>query len=115
MKISSDLISLFNLLTEVEDPNTDALQLKILFDILPPLKNKVIEIANSVGEGAVEEIKDETAILRLGLDKLRKVVGEYFDLFIANYKPEIENFENLSQLNFTKVEAFNRIAPLLSF
>lgn len=43
------------------------------------------------------------------------MVGEYFDLFIANYKPEIENFENLSQLNLTKVEAFKKIAPLLSF
>lgn len=115
-KISSDLISLFNLLTELEDPNTDALQLKLLFDLLPPLRNKVIELANSVVEGALEEIKDiESAILRLGLDKLRKVVGEYFELFVANYKPDLESFENISQLNLTKVEMFKEIAPLLSF
>ncbi|MCX7759628.1 MAG: HDOD domain-containing protein [Hydrogenothermaceae bacterium] len=115
-KISSDLITLFNLLTEIEDPNTDAIHLKLLFDLLPPLRNKVIEIANSVSEGATEEIKDiETAILRLGFDKLKKVVSEYFDLFIANYKPQIENFENMSQLNLTKVEAYKRVAPYLSF
>ncbi|MEZ0323817.1 MAG: hypothetical protein ABWJ98_05875, partial [Hydrogenothermaceae bacterium] len=115
-KISSDLITLFNLLPEIEAPNTDAIQLKLLFDLLPPLRNKIIEISNSVSEGATEEIKDiETAILRLGFDKLKKVVSEYFDLFIANYKPQIENFENMSQLNLTKVEAYKRVAPYLSF
>lgn len=115
-KVSSDLISLFNLLTELEDPNTDALHLKLLFDLLPPLKNKVIELANSLTEGAVEKIKDiETAILRLGLDRLKKLVGEYFELFIANYKPDLDSFENISQLNLTKVEGFKETAPLISF
>lgn len=115
-KVSSDLISLFNLLTELEDPNTDAQQLKMLFDLLPPLKNKVIELANSMAERALEEIKDvETAILRLGLDRLRKIVGEYFELFVANYKPDFENFENISQMNLAKVECFKETAPLISF
>ncbi|MEZ0323781.1 MAG: HDOD domain-containing protein [Hydrogenothermaceae bacterium] len=115
-KISSDLITLFNLLTEIEDPNTDATHLKLLLDLLPPLKNKVIEMANSVAEEATEEIKDiETAILRLGFEKLKKIISEYFDLFIANYRPQIETFENMSQLNLTKVETYKRVAPYISF
>lgn len=116
VKIPSDLIFLFNLLAELEDPDIDATHLKILLDHMTGLKNKIIEIANSAAEGAVEEIKSiEAAILRLGLDKLKKIVSEYFDIFIASYKPEIESLENISQLNLTKIEVFKEFAPLISF
>ncbi len=116
VNISSDFINLINLLSEVDDPNTDAESLAFIINLIPILKNKVIETANSVSQGAVEEIKDlPTAISRIGLEKLKKLVFQYFELFITTYKSPIENFESFNQMNLTKVELFKKIPPFISF
>ncbi|MGC9188983.1 MAG: HDOD domain-containing protein [Sulfurihydrogenibium sp.] len=114
--ISSDFVNLINLIAEVDDPKADAESLAFLIGTIPLLKNKVIETANSASEGVVEEIKDlPTAISRIGLNTLKRLVFQYFELFIITYKSPIENFENFNQMNLAKVELFKRIPPLLAF
>lgn len=116
VNISTDFINLINLLSEVDDPNADADSLAFIINQIHVLKNKVIETANTVSQGAIEEIKDlPTAISRIGLEKLKKLVFQYFELFIATYKSPIENFENFHQMNLTKVELFKKLPPFIAF
>jgi hypothetical protein len=74
IKISQDFINAINLLSEVDDPDTDAESLSFIINQISPLKNKIIEEANKASENVAEEIKDlPTAITRLGMDKIKKV------------------------------------------
>jgi len=116
IKISQDFINAINLLSEVDDSNTDAEGLSFIINQIPPLKNKIIEEANKASEKVIEEIKDlPAAIARLGMDKIRKLSHQYFDLFVATYKNPMENFESFNQFNLTKVQAFKKFAPYIPF
>jgi len=116
IRISQDFINAINLLSEVDDPNTEAESLSFVINQIPPLKNKIIEEANKASENAAEEIKDlPTAIARLGMDKIKKLSYQYFDLFVATYKNPMENFESFNQFNLTKVQTFKKFAPYISF
>jgi len=115
INLSPEFINLINLLAEVDDPNSDAESLAFLINPLTLLKNKIIETANSISEGAVEEIKDlPTAISRIGLERLKKLVYQYFELFITTYKSPLPDFEEFNQVNLTKVELFKKLPPLIS-
>ena len=116
IKISQDFINAINLLSEVDDPDADAESLSFIINQIPPLKNKIIEEANKASENVIEEIKDlPTAIARLGMDKIKKLSYQYFDLFVATYKNPMENFESFNQFNITKVQAFKKFAPYIPF
>ncbi len=116
INVSSDFINLITLISEVDDPNTDAESLAFIINTIPILKNKIIETANAVSQGAVEEIKDlPTAISRIGLEKLKKLVFQYFELFVTTYKSPIEGFESFNQMNLTKLELFKKFPPFISF
>ncbi len=116
IKLPIDFINLINLLSEVDDPNTDAESLSLIIETLKPLKNKIIEEANKVSENIIEEIKDlKTAISHLGMDKIKKFTYQYFDLYITNYKNPIETFENNNQFNLTKIQTYKKFAPFIPF
>jgi hypothetical protein len=56
-----------------------------------------------------------TAIARLGMDKIKKLSYQYFDLFVATYKNPMENFESFNQFNLTKVQTLKNLLLIYLF
>jgi len=116
IRISQDFINTINLLSEVDDPNTDTESLSFIINQIPPLKKQNYRRSKQIFWKCYRKIKDlPTAITRLGMDKIKKLSYQYFVLFVEMYKNSMENFESFNQFNLTKVQTFKKFAPYIPF
>ncbi|NPA51722.1 MAG: HDOD domain-containing protein [Aquificae bacterium] len=110
------LRAVINLLAELEDPNTTSEKMITYIRQIPDLEIEILDLANSVEEKAVVEIKDLcTAIARLGFNKLKKIVRDVVNRKISLDENSLSFFEYFEAFNIFKTIFFKETAPLFSF
>ncbi len=115
-QFSDTLRIIINLMAELEDENTTVERLKRNISEVPELKNLIIKKANSVEESSSVEIKDiETAIVRLGISKIKRISKDYVTKRSLSLTPIFHNFEYYEAYNILKTVSFKKFAPLFNF
>ncbi len=110
------LRAVINLLAELEDPNTTSEKMILYIRQIPDLEQEILEVANSVEEKVMVEIKDlPTAIARLGFNRLKKIVRDVVNKKISISENSLSFFEYFEAFNIFKTIFFKETAPLFSF
>ncbi len=113
---NDEIRAIINLLAELEDQNTTSNKLITYITQVPQLEEEILELANSVEEKVAVEIKNlNTAIARLGFNKIKKIVRDVVNRKISIKDSSLINFEYFEAYNILKTVFFKEVAPLFSF
>ncbi len=111
-----NLRKVINLMAELEDPNTNSDKLIAVIEEIPEVEEEIIEKANSVEVAGQEPVKDLlNALVRLGLDEVKKVSKEVIIKKMSIADNTFPNFSKYEAFNILKTLTFKEISPLFSF
>ncbi len=111
-----NLRKVINLMAELEDPNTNSDKLIAAIEEIPEVEEQIIEKANSVEVAGQEPVKDLlNAIVRLGLDEVKRTSKEVIIKKMSIADSTFPNFSRYEAFNILKTLTFKEISPLFSF
>ncbi len=111
-----NLRKVINLMAELEDPNTNSDKLIAVIEEIPEVEEKIIEKANSVEVSGQEPVRDLlNAIVRLGLDEVKRISKEVIIKKLSIADNTFPNFSKYEAFNILKTLSLKQISPLFSF
>ncbi|WP_163327794.1 HDOD domain-containing protein [Desulfurobacterium thermolithotrophum] len=113
---SSEFKAIINLLSEINNPNTDTEKLTGYIIQIPKVKKAILEVANSAESGTAERINSlTTAIARIGFEKLKEVIRTTIMKDLSFENKDFSEFEHFEAYNLLKSTFLTEILRYVTF